>query len=529
MPSFTGGHRQQQQQSQASSSRYSSRGGTAAAGSSGSSVRTGRAAETYFLRTESRYQKQNSDREDSWIEVDSQPSDDTYSSDTGSDDDDFQDGSTGGLMMHQGLHQRTRRKRKNRRVEIPLAVGKSVAATTAASTATSPFDHSSADDLSEIEMIGSSGPGSSIGELPTAEDLESSSSAAGEDGSSEEGVIEDSSDGEDTGTMLGVGHRSSFQHAGNKSNSTAATGIGGSSGSTGRVPASSRFSSTQSVYEFQRTIQAPSQSFLRHRNSHGGGSSSSGRYLRPSPPPATKADHDEALMASLSTLLSVAAAARSLPKVAQQGSPSGPSRAPTMSSSRVQLDTLQLVPNEVMSEKETSPGPTSDENRVLPPASSSASTTKEEQTQRLGRQQEVALGRTSSSTSISSTSRASRSSKKPTATDPGKKSQRSSSKGNHTRRRSTSPKSTSHKRDYKLTSTLSSADASLVTLALAAGGVILLSAISFSAGYAMGREVGKTEADAVVGAVVGRGGGVARGGGRGLVVGSVGRVVSVGA
>src|SRR5690606_13829239 len=85
--------------------------------------------------------------------------------------------------------------------------------------------------------------------------------------------------------------------------------------------------------------------------------------------PATKADHDEALMASLSTLLSCAAAARGLPKVAAQqsgssGSPGmGPTRAPTMSGSRMQLETLQLVPDQMMAEKTTS---SSDEHRKLP-------------------------------------------------------------------------------------------------------------------------------------------------------------------
>ena len=58
-----------------------------------------------------------------------------------------------------------------------------------------------------------------------------------------------------------------------------------------------------------------------------------------------------------------------------------------------------------------------------------------------------------------------------------------------------------------------------------------MSAISFSAGYVLGKEVGKTEVEAVVESVVGRTGSVVREaqrGGRGLV-GGVGRVVSVSA
>lgn len=411
---------------------------------------------------------------DAWIEVSSQPSDDTYSS-----ADEILSGE--GLTIGPSRGNIVQRRRKLRRNEVlPGREGVSKA-----------FDHS-ADDLSEAEIVeGSSGPGSSIGELPQHEDFDSSSSAAGEEdeGSSEEGEIEDE---EDAGTMLGVGYRNEnrLQHS--------------------RPPPRR---SAGSVHEFQRSLQShPSHSFLRHRSSHSGGSS--GRQLQYS---ETKADHDEALMASLSTLLSCAAAARGLPKVSQQGasSPGGPSRGPTLSSSRVQLDTLHLVPDQMMAEK----APTSMQT-ISPDGKTTTNITGAA----------LSPDHASRSRQPRSTSNSRDSSKKrvPSAAAAEAQKKRSSSNSRKVRTRSSSPRSNRH--SSKLTSTLSSTDASLLTLAFSAGAVIILSAISFSAGYVLGREVGKTEAEAAV-SVVGRTGSVVREaqrGGRGLV-GGVSRVVSVSA
>ena len=413
---------------------------------------------------------------DSWIEVSSQPSDDTYSSDEI-------------LTLSSPRGQHPRRKRKIRRNEI-LPGNEGVSKV---------YDNT-ADDLSEVEVVdGSSGPGSSIGELPMQEDFESSSSAAGEedDGSEEEGKTEDE---EDTGTMLGVGYRNGER--------TRGVGMGSS-----RIPP--RYS-THSVNEFQRTLQPnPSHSFLRHRHTPSNSGAGSGRHLQPFG--ATKADHDEALMASLSTLLSCAAAARGLPRVSEQGasSPGGPSRVPTMSSSRVQLDTLQLVPDQVMAEKEKDSrgiAATSAPATIPPVASERKSTSTVSSNS--GDHASRIRTRSSSNSRSNSKKRTESSSKK-----------RSSSSSGKSRPRSSSPRGTS-----RLTSTLSSTDASLLTLAISAGAVIILSAISFSAGYVLGREVGKTEADAAI-SVVERTGAVVREahrGGRGLVRG-VGRVVSVSA
>lgn len=266
--------------------------------------------------------------------------------------------------------------------------------------------------------------------------------------------------------------------------------------------------STNSVHQFQQSLQSnPSYSFLRHRNSHSSGNS--GRYLHSCT--ETKADHDQALMASLSTLLSCAAAARGLPKVSHQGtsSPRGPSRVPPMSTSRVQLDTLQLVPDQVIVEKGSAAELRFGEGQVNAPAVTLP-------------QNHISRPRQRASTRSSLSSRDS-SKRRPAESDESKK--RSLSGGGSVRTRSSSPRSTH--RLSKLTSTLSSTDASILTLAVSAGAMLILSAISFSAGYVFGREIGKAEAEAAI-SVVGRTGSVAQRGGRGLVDG-VGRVVSVSA
>ncbi|RPB27647.1 hypothetical protein L211DRAFT_562623 [Terfezia boudieri ATCC MYA-4762] len=400
------------------------------------------------------------ERDDSWIEVSSQP-DDTYSSA----DEILSDGlNLNPTSRGSNIRQR---KRKLRRNEILLGRTETNKA----------YDHS-ADDLSEVEMVEgslSSGPGSSIGELPQQEDFESSSSAAGEEDegtSSEEGEIE--GEEEDTGTMLGVGYRNDerphHHHHHHHHHHQRVQG---------------RYS-THSVSEFHRTLEShnPSHSFLRHRNSHSGGSS--GRQLHPHPFSETKEHHDEVLMASLSTLLSCAAAARGLPKVSQQQGASSPggglSRVPTMSSSRVQLDTLHLVPDQVMSEA----------HKPFAAAGETTSSPKENTTTTGITTTWAAISadhstRSRGPISLSPTNTSSRdSSKKPATTTTSKKRSSSTSKP---RTRSSSPR----RRTSRLTSTLSTTDASLLTLAVSAGAVIILSAISFSAGYVLGKEVGKME------------------------------------
>ncbi|KAL8696497.1 MAG: hypothetical protein Q9201_007628 [Fulgogasparrea decipioides] len=167
--------------------------------------------------------------------------------------------------------------------------------------------------------------------------------------------------------------------------------------------------------------------------------------------PSHQADHDAALRASLSTLLSCAAAARGLPK---RESPAQPTTRP---SNRFEPSTLRMVPESVLlgeeatrprrPERRPSIGPIDDANR--------------DKTKRKA-----------------STSRDRREKKK-------------------TRRGSID--------DLGISPTL-------LTWVVSAGVVVLVSAISFSAGYTVGKEVGKVEAGlgsngngALCGKEVGRG------------------------
>ena len=172
--------------------------------------------------------------------------------------------------------------------------------------------------------------------------------------------------------------------------------------------------------------------------------------------PSYQADHDAALRASLSTLLSCAAAARGLPK--REGTTAGAG-----TSSRIEPNTLRMVPESVAMGEETT-----QRNRPInrrPSASSS------------GRSIPV--------------------------TSPQDKGKRKAS--NSKDRRSVKKSRKSGTLDEMVSPTI-------MTWVVSAGVVVLFSAISFSAGYAMGKEVSRTEANlvsqtngAVCGKEVGRG------------------------
>ncbi|KAI9740523.1 MAG: hypothetical protein M1834_005104 [Cirrosporium novae-zelandiae] len=166
--------------------------------------------------------------------------------------------------------------------------------------------------------------------------------------------------------------------------------------------------------------------------------------------PNHQVDHDAALRASLSTLLSCAAAARGLPKSAQPQS----SRMNVPGSNRIEPTTLQMVPESVLLGEEPS-------TRRKP-----------------------SLKNTPSTSSVPS-SHLSRNS------DDKHKRKASSSKD-----RSRASKKT--RRGVLLGSDVAeTVSPTLMTWILSAGVVVLFSAISFSAGYVMGKEVGKAEAEAM--------------------------------
>lgn len=166
--------------------------------------------------------------------------------------------------------------------------------------------------------------------------------------------------------------------------------------------------------------------------------------------PAYQADHDAALRASLSTLLSCAAAARGLPKN------DGP---PTMTaSSAAEPTSFRLVTESVAiggecSDIDRSPG------TPLPP------------------------------TGVSVSERSSRQPRGKSSASPGKPKRPASSFKDRPYQPSTSKKS----RHGPFSDSVATVSPSVMTWVISAGVVVLFSAISFSAGYALGREVGRTE------------------------------------
>ncbi|KAL3461249.1 hypothetical protein BJX64DRAFT_261142 [Aspergillus heterothallicus] len=173
--------------------------------------------------------------------------------------------------------------------------------------------------------------------------------------------------------------------------------------------------------------------------------------------PSYHADHDAALRASLSTLLSCAAAARGLPKSESQPVPTGPSRAQPSSfrlvseSVAMGAEASEEVPLDAPSLKSHLP------RQPLQPVS--AYVPREDSSSRTKRRSSTSKDRGSSHSST-------------------KKSRRS---GN------------------------SETSSAVMTWVISAGVVVLFSAISFSAGYVLGREVGKLEVTSM-GSVLGESG-----------------------
>ena len=156
--------------------------------------------------------------------------------------------------------------------------------------------------------------------------------------------------------------------------------------------------------------------------------------------PSHTADHDAALRASLSTLLSCA---RALPKRDTQSA--------QPSSNQVEPSSLRLIPESAITGESSPP--------TLPPRPS--------------------VRHRTSATSLSSNDKGKR--KASTSKDRGHRDSRNK------KRRANSPS-----REQQISPTL-------MTWVVSAGVVVLFSAISFSAGYAVGREVGRFEAGTVAG------------------------------
>lgn len=187
--------------------------------------------------------------------------------------------------------------------------------------------------------------------------------------------------------------------------------------------------------------------------------------------PSHQADHDAALRASLSTLLSCAAAARGLPKTDAQGS--SPATDRNGAGRTADPSGFRLVPESVaMGDDEPGPAPSTR------PSTHHAS---EVHSPRIPRPRSSPL-RTPSKT------RRKASPSKDRAGQPSAKRSR--------RTTSSDPNSSS-----------SLVGPTLMTWVISAGVVVLFSAISFSAGYVLGREVGRIEGGQFYGPGGGMGGG----------------------
>jgi hypothetical protein len=181
--------------------------------------------------------------------------------------------------------------------------------------------------------------------------------------------------------------------------------------------------------------------------------------------PSHQADHDAALRASLSTLLSCAAAARGLPKDdAHQ-----PSQAPA--SSADQPATFRLVSeSEMMGEEQN-------EEDVRPRSPMMAGPSRHLSERQVTRSEQPTLS-----------SKARRRASSPRV------------------RSSLHPSVPKKSRRNNIADSVPTVSPTLMTWVISAGVVVLFSAISFSAGYALGREVGRTESGGGMGSLFGNSG-----------------------
>ncbi|KAL4786212.1 hypothetical protein BJX76DRAFT_322296 [Aspergillus varians] len=377
--------------------------------------------------------------EDSWIELSSQPSSSSLSSAATTDDI-----ITTGLRVQQTGSRHYHRRSRRRRLQRLAAVATAQVEYSSHESSSSQDEYeesesesdrvltSSNEDIARPSRIGPSLP--HTGALPTAPDAVPSS------------------DEDDSSTALGMRISSSspfvpqpnvFSHPPvSEDPSWTRPSEARRSRPISDVSTSSRRTA------IRRNSQANIRSSQRPSNQH----HSPYNVISPS----HHADHDAALRASLSTLLSCAAAARGLPKSESQAAPSGAPRAHPAS--------FRLVSESVaMGEEANEEDPASDiEMRTSP--------------KRLMHPKQPVPPYSPRETSSTRTKRQSSASK-----DRGS----SHSAPKKSRRSTTEPSS------------------AVMTWVLSAGVVVLFSAISFSAGYVFGREVGRLEASTGVGFVPG--------------------------
>ena len=337
---------------------------------------------------------------ESWIEVSSRPSSSSLSS-AATDD-----------VIPPGFrvqHDVRRRRRLNRAVSMPYG-----AQVRSASTAGSSQEEYEESESESDRIMTSSNEGL---EQQPSEDV----SPAAPLSSASEQEVEDEDDDDENSTALGV-----------VSQGTAFT------------PQPNAFSHPPQTQPIRPTETRESYFPTPHEPRRPAAHSYPSRRTRSHTPynvisPSHQADHDAALRASLSTLLSCAAAARGLPKRDQ--APPLPRR-PTPPSNRVEPATLRMVP------------------------------------------ESIALGKPTEHTRASARKRSPSTSSVQSGNEKGK------------RKASTSKDRREARKKHRPSIDEMNVSPTLMTWVVSAGVVVLFSAISFSAGYAIGREVGRLETGA---------------------------------
>ncbi len=359
---------------------------------------------------------------ESWIEVSSQPSSSSLSS-TGADD-----ANTNGQRVYYDQHGRRRRRLKRNE---PLPPGVQVRRLSAANSSQEEYEESesesdrimtSSNEALEHHTLEDTSP-----PVPTSSLCEETSSTIAED---------EEADDDENSTALGVltnepvftPQPNAFSHPPQQHSTRHPRSV---EERTSYFP-----TSRTSPHRRPATHSYPS----RARTSH-----TPYNVIAP----AHTADHDAALRASLSTLLSCAAAARGLPKRESSSTQHGPIR----HSNRIESSSLRLVPESAITGEVCPP--------VLSPRPSVRNRT--------------------SATSLS-------------ANENGKR-KACASKERHRDSRSKKRRANSPFWDPNAPQI----SPTLLTWVVSAGVVVLFSAISFSAGYAIGKEVGRVETGAMNG------------------------------
>ncbi|KAH0538858.1 hypothetical protein FGG08_004575 [Glutinoglossum americanum] len=417
--------------------------------------------------------------DESWIEIASQPSSSSLSSAA------TDEIVTTGLYVQQ--HDPNARRRRRAHHPTPRGAHFSLQARSSAGSSQEEYEDSESDEdrvmTSSNENVRLSSRSNFAGR--TSQKPYDSDSGLDDD---------DDDDGDENSTALGVGNN----HHGLFTPQPNVFSHPPSSQSNSRNHVSDPYSSRHASSSRNQRSQPPLHSSRRTHSSHI-------PYNIVSP--SYRADHDAALRASLSTLLSCAAAARGLPKQSQspprrRGSAGGPT------ATTIEPGTLRIVSESVVmgegrpdkNDNESGNGPDLATGRMKSRRSSTASTSSNASGDASpspnphpdkGKRKPTTTAATNPNPPGHTTKPHHRIAKKPRAKPPS----------------ATTTTTTNNNNNNSATPEITLISPTLLTWVVSAGVVVLVSAISFSAGYAIGREVGRGEAAGFLGAGAGAGAG----------------------